>query len=77
MNLVRNAGAGTIRAEADIVHRGRTTMVIEVKVRRNLKRMFGRLFGWTLAAVAGGALSTFGETGINAAKTYVEKFLLH
>src|SRR5438132_5371631 len=33
VNLIGNTGAGTIRAEAQIVHRGRTTLVIEVKVR--------------------------------------------
>ena len=49
--------------------------VIEVKVRRNLKRTFARLFGWTIAAIAGGALSTFGESGLTAAKAMLEKFI--
>jgi uncharacterized protein (TIGR00369 family) len=39
VNLIRNTNQGTITAEAHIVHRGRTTMVIEVKVRDEQERL--------------------------------------
>ena len=32
-NLIRNTGAGTATAEARLLHRGRTTMVVETTVR--------------------------------------------
>ena len=32
VNLIRNASHGTLTAEAQIVHRGRTTLVVEVSV---------------------------------------------
>jgi acyl-coenzyme A thioesterase PaaI-like protein len=32
-NLIRNTGAGTVTAEARLVHRGRTTMVAQTSVR--------------------------------------------
>ena len=31
-NLIRNTNRGLLRAEAEIIHRGRTTLVVEVKV---------------------------------------------
>ena len=43
VNLIGNTGAGTIRAEAQIVHRGRTTLVIEVKVRDDKGKLVASL----------------------------------
>ena len=39
VNLIRNTNQGTITAEAHIIHRGRTTMVIEVKVHDEQERL--------------------------------------
>jgi len=39
VNLIRNTHQGTITAEAHIVHRGRTTMVTEVKVHDDQERL--------------------------------------
>lgn len=66
----RTIGADGVAAETAL-----PDQVIEVKVRRNLKRTFARLFGWTVAAVAGGALSTFGESGLTAAKALIERLI--
>jgi hypothetical protein len=66
----RTIGADGVAAETAL-----PDQVIEVKVRRNLKRMFGRLAGWTVAAIVGGALSNFGETGFTIAKTLMQKFM--
>lgn len=66
----RTIGADGVAAEAAL-----PDQVIEVKVRRNLMRTFARLFGWTVAAIVGGALSTFGESGLMAAKTFVEQLI--
>ena len=66
----RTIGADGVAAEAAL-----PDQVIEVKVRRNLMRTFARVFGWTVAAIVGGALSTFGESGLMAAKTFVEQLI--
>ena len=66
----RTVGANGVAAETAL-----PDQIIEVKVRRNLKRVLARLFGWTVAAVIGGALSTFGVTSVELAKTYVQKFM--
>ena len=39
VNLIRNTNHGDITAEARIIHRGRTTMVIEVKVQDEQARL--------------------------------------
>lgn len=39
VNLIRNTNQGVITAEAHIIHRGRTTMVIEVKVQDEQERL--------------------------------------
>jgi hypothetical protein len=33
------------------------------------------LFGWTIAAIVGGALSTFGESGMTTAKALLERLI--
>lgn len=66
----RTIGADGVAAEAAL-----PDQVIEVKVRRNLMRAFARVFGWTIAAIIGGALSTFGQSGLMAAKTFVEHLI--
>jgi hypothetical protein len=66
----RTIGADGVAAETAL-----PDQIIEVKVRRNLRRALGRLLGWTIAMVIGGGLATVGESGIGLAKLYVEKFL--
>ena len=66
----RTVGADGVAAESAL-----PAQIVEVKVRRNMRRALGRIVGWTVAAVIGGALSTFGETGINLAKIYVQKLI--
>jgi uncharacterized protein (TIGR00369 family) len=49
VNLIRNGGTGTLRAEAEIVHRGRTTLVVEVKVRDEQGKLVASLVATQLA----------------------------
>lgn len=42
-NLVRNTNRGLLRAEAEIIHRGRTTLIVEVKVRDELGKLIASL----------------------------------
>jgi uncharacterized protein (TIGR00369 family) len=39
VNLIRNTDRGTLTAEAQVVHRGRTTLVIEVRVTDDRARL--------------------------------------
>ena len=48
-NLVGNAGQGTLTAEAEIIHRGRTTLVVEVKVRDDRGKLIATLVATQLA----------------------------
>jgi hypothetical protein len=66
----RTVGADGVAAETAL-----PDQIVEVKVRRNMRRALGRMLGWAIAAVIGSGLSTFGETGINLAKTYVQRFM--
>lgn len=66
----RTIGADGVAAETAL-----PDQVIEVKVRRNLKRTFARLFSWTVAAIIGGVLSTFSESGLTTAKTLLERLI--
>jgi neural Wiskott-Aldrich syndrome protein len=66
----RTIGADGVAAETAL-----PDQIVEVKVRRNIGRAFARLFGWAVAAVAGGALATFGEAGIGPATALLKKFL--
>jgi uncharacterized protein (TIGR00369 family) len=52
VNLIRNTSTGTLRAEAEVVHRGRTTMVIEVKVRDDQGKLVASLVATQLAPSA-------------------------
>lgn len=64
--------ARTIGADGAAAETALPDQVIEIKVRRNLMRTFARVFGWTVAAIVGGALSTFGQSGLMVAKALVE-----
>lgn len=49
VNLIRNTNRGTLRAEAQIIHRGRTTLVVEVKVRDDQGKLIATLVATQLA----------------------------
>jgi uncharacterized protein (TIGR00369 family) len=52
VNLLRNTNRGTLTAEAQMVHRGRTTMVVEVKVTDDQERLIAALVVTLLAPTA-------------------------
>jgi hypothetical protein len=66
----RTIGADGVAAETAL-----PDQVIEVKVKRNLKRTFARMFSWTVAAIIGGALSTFGETGLATVRVLLSRLI--
>jgi uncharacterized protein (TIGR00369 family) len=49
VNLIRNTNRGILTAEAQIVHRGRTTIVVEVKVTDEQARLVATLVATLLA----------------------------
>ena len=49
VNLIRNTNRGTLTAEAEVVHRGRTTIVVDVKVRDEDKRLVAKAVATLLA----------------------------
>jgi uncharacterized protein (TIGR00369 family) len=49
VNLIRNANRGTLVAEAEIVHRGRTTPVVDVRISDEHRRLTARLTATLLA----------------------------
>lgn len=49
VNLIRNTNQGTLTAEAEIVHRGRTTLVIDVRVSDDQGRLVAKLVATLLA----------------------------
>ena len=48
-NLIRNTDRGTLVAEAEIVHRGRTTLVVDVRVSDDRQRLIAKLVATLLA----------------------------
>lgn len=65
----RTVGADGVAAETAL-----PDQIVEVKVRANIGRAFVRLLGWTVAAVIGGALATFGESGMTIVTALMKKF---
>lgn len=51
-NLVGDTDRGSLTAEAEIVHRGRSTLVIEVRVVDDRQRLIAKLVATQLAPVA-------------------------
>jgi uncharacterized protein (TIGR00369 family) len=49
VNLIRNTNCGTLTAEAQVVHRGRTIIVVEVKVTDDRQRLIASLVATLLA----------------------------
>jgi uncharacterized protein (TIGR00369 family) len=52
INIVRNVDHGTLTAEAKIVHRGRTTLVVDVDVFDGQRRLIAKLTATQLAPAA-------------------------
>jgi len=52
VNLIRNTNRGTLTAEARIIHRGRTTLIVEVDVLDDRRRLIARLVATQLAPAA-------------------------
>jgi uncharacterized protein (TIGR00369 family) len=48
-NLIRNTNHGTLVAEAEIVHRGRTTLVVDVRVSDAERRLIAKSVATLLA----------------------------
>ena len=48
-NLIRNTDRGTLVAEAEIVHRGRTTLVVDVRVSDDRQRLIAKFVATLLA----------------------------
>jgi 1,4-dihydroxy-2-naphthoyl-CoA hydrolase len=48
-NLIRNTNQGTLVAEAEIVHRGRTTLVVDVRVSDDRQRLLAKFVATLLA----------------------------
>jgi uncharacterized protein (TIGR00369 family) len=48
-NLLRNTDRGTLVAEAEIVHRGRTTLVVDVRVSDDRQRLIAKFVATLLA----------------------------
>jgi 1,4-dihydroxy-2-naphthoyl-CoA hydrolase len=51
-NIIRNSDRGTLTAEAQIVHRGRTTLVVDVEVFDDQRRLIAKLTATQLAPAA-------------------------
>ena len=49
VNLVGNAGQGTLTAEVEIIHRGRTTLVVQVKVKDGRGKLIPTLIATQIA----------------------------
>ena len=43
VNLLRNTNQGTLTAEAEVVHRGRTTLVVDVLIRDEQQKLVAKL----------------------------------
>jgi len=63
VTLIRNAGHGTLTAEADIVHRGSTILVVEVTVLDEQQRIIATLMATQLAPAAPPATLPAGRPG--------------
>ncbi len=65
----RTIGSDGVAAETAL-----PDQIVEVKVRSNIGRAVARIIGWVIAAAIGGALVTFGQTGITIGSVLLKKF---
>jgi uncharacterized protein (TIGR00369 family) len=61
--LIRNAIRGTLVAEAEIVQRGRTTPVVDVRVSDEQRRLIAKLTATLLAPAAPVAIASADPAG--------------
>jgi neural Wiskott-Aldrich syndrome protein len=66
----RTIGADGVAAETAL-----PDQIVDVKVKRNIGRSLARLVSWSIAAIIGGALATFGEAAMGPATALLKKFL--
>jgi uncharacterized protein (TIGR00369 family) len=52
VNLIRNTNQGTLTAEAEIVHRGRTTLVVDARVTDDQGKLVAKVTATLLAPAA-------------------------
>ena len=62
-NLIRNTNQGTLVAEAEVVHRGRTTLVVDVRVSDERQRLIAKLVATLLAPVPQAVSTPAGPPG--------------
>lgn len=63
VNLIRNTNRGTLTAEAEIVHRGRTTLVVDVQVFDEQRKLIAKLVATQLAPAPSAANDSVGRSG--------------
>jgi hypothetical protein len=63
VNLIRNTNRGTLVAEAEIVHRGRTTLVVDMPVSDERRRLIARLTATLLTPATPVATASADPTG--------------
>ena len=63
VNLIGNANKGTLVAEAEIAHRGRTTLVGDVPVSDEQRRLIAKLTATLLAPADPVATASAGPVG--------------
>ena len=66
--------ARTIAADGVAAETAFPGQIVEVEVRANIGHAIARLFSWTAAAIAGGTLATFEESGMTIATALLKKF---
>ena len=62
-NLIRNTNQGTLVAEAEVVHRGRTTLVVDVRVSDERQRLIAKFVATLLAPVPQAVSTPAGPPG--------------
>lgn len=67
--------ARTVGADGMMAETAMPDQVVEVKIRRNLKRAAIQWTGWVAAAVAGGVLAKFGEQGWTLAADQIQRLM--
>jgi 1,4-dihydroxy-2-naphthoyl-CoA hydrolase len=61
-NLIRNTNRGTLLAEAEVVHRGRTTLVVDVRVSDEQQRLVAKFVATLLAPAPPAATTSAGQS---------------
>jgi uncharacterized protein (TIGR00369 family) len=62
-NVIRNTNRGTLVAEAEMVHRGRTTLIADVRVSDDRRRLVAKFVATLLAPVSPAATAPADPAG--------------